>query len=226
LKKSFAALGLIILIIGFVTTMWLAAFSIKVVASNYPWKSIPNSWEIQESFKATNRLVFELIPGKMWLFAEPTEPGEFPFSSALFIGVSVIDPNGGKTDFTLVFAQRTEGVTPQLQFWGARIVSNDGGLSMEEESVWAANNETVYYNYLSVVGENAIGGIVNYDGVYRVVVNHEMPTEPARVKLLRQDLAVEHPYLFIVPVSGVVAGCGVVLSLWAARKPKKRVGHM
>jgi len=217
LRRGFVALGLILVIVGGIVSVWAFNFHVKVVLHNYPW-SKTNEWETDEIwFNATDRLIFELAPGKYWgLLAERV--GEFPFP-VLFVDISIIDPNDGKTNLTLVFAQAETG---GLQFWGGRVTSNDGGLTMEKESFWAANNKTIYYNYFPVIGENAIGGIVNFNGFYKVVVFRDKPAPPARVKLLRQKLAVEHPYRFIVPISGATVVCGVFLSSWGLRSFKKR----
>jgi len=73
--------------------VWAFNFHFKVVLHNYdPW-SKTNEWETDEIwFNATDRLIFELTPGK-YSFAE--QVGEFPFP-VLFIDISILDPKVGK----------------------------------------------------------------------------------------------------------------------------------
>jgi hypothetical protein len=160
-------------------------------------------------------LNFTIVPGADWgLMSEPKRPGGlFPFDS-VSVDVSLTDPNGGKTNFTYVFAQANqEGLEPTLMAFGATPTSNDGGMTMRKEDILAESNHTIYYN--------GIKGIVKYSGIYRVVVDSAgLPTGPKYLRLYRLDMSVERPYLFLTPIGGVIVGSGVALSAWGAKKPK------
>lgn len=197
--------------------MWAATFRREVILYNYTFPTEHQTWDISGNFSAGNRLTFEMTTGEYW-FAEPSYPGsEFSFN-ALLIDISIIDPNGGKTNLTAVFAEMVEetAIFPRFKFFGAKLTSNDGGLSMEKKNILVEKNGTAYYN--------PIGGIVKYDGVYKVAVNREQPTPPNTLKLSKQEITFEWPYLFVIPIGGTVMGSGITLSAWATRKRKHRIG--
>ena len=198
--------------------MWAATFRREVILYT---RSVPEkhqAWEISGNFSAGNRLTFEMTTGEYW-FAEPSYPGsEFTFN-ALLIDISIIDPNGGKTNLTAVFAEMV-GATdlfPKFKFFGAKLMSNDGGLNMEKKNILVEKNGTAYYS--------PIGGIVKYDGIYKVAVNREQPSPPNTLKLSKQEIEFEWLYLFVIPIGGTVMGSGITLSAWATRKRKHGIGQ-
>lgn len=217
LKRTLVTLGIIALAIGLTTMLETGIFSKDVITYTTPWQN-SDKWEISGNFTAGNMLNFTIVPGADWgLMAEPKRPGgQFPFDS-LPVDVSLIDPNGGTTNFTYVFAQANqEGLEPQLMGFGATPTSNDGGMTLRKEDILAESNQTIFYN--------GIKGIVKYSGIYRaVVVSSGLPTTPKYLRLYRLDMSVERPYLFLTPIGGVIVGSGVALSAWGAKKPKHNI---
>jgi len=232
LKKSLIAVGLSFLVIGFITIVWAATFYTEVVLSNKSWKN-HDTWEISGDFKKGNRLVFYMIPGKFW-FGEPLGPDAgFPFDAAIFIDVSIIDPKGGKTVFTAVYAQvPTQQPFPKWELFGAEVKSNDGGLIIEENTLWWKADGIPYYNYYghpSIGDMNGFGGIVKYDGEYKVIVNQERSDKPTSLELFRQEISFEQPFLFLIPIGATILSAGAALGIWGVwgvRKSKYRTRRL
>jgi hypothetical protein len=210
LKKKLATLGLIILVIGLGVAIWAGTFRKKVVLSTKLENDILEGSRTSGSFDVGNRLNITISPNPTLWFAEPKND-EYSFSH-LEVDVSITDPKGGKTNFTVIFAQ--EPNTLSLQFFIAKLVSNDGGLIIEEENIKVKANTTIYCSRIS--------GIVAYNGTYSVVVGPDLPA-PHHIYLYKQEIAIESPYLYAVPISMVFIAPGIVLLTKATRKPKRRM---
>lgn len=208
MKKGLLALSLIIIIIGLAIATWAAGFHRKVVLSLETLDDALRGWRVSGSFNAGNRLDVTISPNPDEWFAEPkTDEYQFPNFE---IDVSITDPKGGKTNFTAVYAQVPQGA---LQFFVAKLVSNDGGLIIEEENIKVKTNTTIYCN--------AISGITTYNGTYKAVGSFWMPP-PQHMRLFKHEIAVEWPYLYVAPIGVVLIGPGAVLFIEATKKPKHR----
>jgi len=216
MNKPLVALGLIVLVVGLATTLETGTFHRKVVTYTQTWEGERDKvWEISGNFTTGDRLNLTITPATDWgTWSEPPG-GDFTYPTVA-VDVSIIDPNGGRTNFTFIFASIANPTTinPQLTSFGATPTSNNGGMSMEDENILVSKNQTIYYD--------GIKGIVNYNGIYKAIVIQRFADPPRYLKLFRQELAVEMPYLFVVPIGGMVIGSGVALSTWAARKSKHR----
>jgi len=208
-KKHLLVLGLIIMVIGLVVTPWAAISRRKIVLSTEKWE-VTNELEVTGNFSEGNRLNLTISCGRYW-FAEPrTDEFQFPH---LPVYVSIVDPKGGKTNFTAIFAQVPN--TEALQFFIAKPTSNDEGLTIEEDNLVAKKNETVYCG--------AISGIVNYNGVYRAVVSHVgIPTPPAILRVYKQLIKMDYPHLFVIPIGGTLIVSGAALSIRATKRHKHK----
>ena len=231
MKKSLVAAGLVFMFVGLVTTALAAAFRTEVAVTKESWDTT-KAWEISGEFREGERLIFHMTPGKFW-FGEPLGPSSgFPFDAAIFIDVSIIDPKGGKTVFTAVYAQvPTEQPQPLWEFFAAGLKSNDGGLSMEEDALWWKIDETMYYNYYGYpsVMKRGFGGIITYNGTYKVIVNQERPTEPAKLELFRQKVSFEQPFSSGIPIGATILSIGIafgIWGIWGVRKPKYRARRL
>jgi hypothetical protein len=224
-------LGLILLLCGLPVTLWMAGFRTKVsssiaaVAEADEQQMETGDWKVSGFFTTGERLIFDIKDGKNWVMEatdpDPSSPTKF---DSLQIGMSIIDPKGGKTNFTITFltVNSPTAVMPSLSFFGGNLTSNDGGLTMEPENIWVANNRSVYYRQ--------IGGIVNYDGTYTAVVDEGSApsTPPMYLKLEEQAVSTKSPYLSIVPIGVAIMVSGIALLVWSWRRPKyrtKQKGH-
>jgi hypothetical protein len=231
-------LGLILLVCGLPATLWAAGVRTKVNLNSPTMvgeTDLPTgNWTVSSLYTTGERLIFNMKDGDGWGFwASDLNPGTPSTFQSLYIDVSIIDPKGGKTNFTIVFeeAQSPTAITPLLSFFGGNLTHNDGGLTMEPKYVWAANNQSVYYNYQEE-GIGGVGGIVNYNGIYTVVVDKTAfggsATPPKYLKLYEQGVSTASPYLFVVPMGVATMASGIALSVWAWRHPKRRMkqrGH-
>jgi hypothetical protein len=224
-------LGLILLIFALPVTLWAAGFRTKVNL-NTPTvvaetDKPTGDWKVSGFFTAGERLIFTIKEGADWeMYADESEP-EFQ-TNILTIPMSIIDPANGTTDFTIVFTilRSPQSLTPPLSFFGGNPTHNDGGLTMEAQYVWAANNESVFYNYVGG-GTNLPGipGIVKYSGYYTAVVNKDWGSRepPSSLKLYEQEVSTVSPYLSsVAPVGVTVMVSGIALSVWGWRQPKYR----
>jgi len=208
MKRGLLVLGLIIFLIGIVVTPWAALSRKKIVLSTETVEVI-NEVEVLGNFGKGNRLTLTITQGLYWMAYDRTDEFDFPH---LPVDVSIVDPKGGKTNFTAIFAQAGSGA---LGFFTAKLTSNDGGLAIEEENVKSRENEMVYCFEIS--------GIVNYNGTYKAVVSHiGLPTPPARLTLSKQVIEVGYPYLFVIPIGGAFIVSGAVLSIWATKGGKHK----
>jgi hypothetical protein len=232
LRKT-VVLGLILLVCGLPVTLWTAGFRTKVDLNSptvvAETDQPTGNWAVSALFTTGERLIFVIKDGDGWgWYASEPNPGSPSTFQSLYIDVSIIDPKGGKTNFTIVFEEATSetAVTPLLSFFAGNLTHNDGGLTMEPEDIWVANNQSVYYNYAKE-GIGGVGGIVNYDGNYTVVVDKASfggsSTPPKYLKLYEQGVSTESPYMFVVPVGVAIMVSGTALSVWAWRQPKRRV---
>lgn len=217
LKKGFTALGLVLLIVGFILTLWATTYRSEVILSNYTHEK-QDEWEISYDFEVGNRLIFEVVPGENWdWYAEPKYfGGPFPFDN-LPVTAAIIAPNGVATNITMVWAVgESTGITRPLIFFGGTPTSQVEGLTMEEKNWMVEGNGSIYYN--------PVGAIVKNNGTYKAVVLEQwLPSPPRYVRLVKQRIAFELPYLYVTPIGVVVMGIGVILPVWAGRKPKHRV---
>ena len=222
LRKLLVVIGLIILVIGLIATVEAGTYSRKkTTITSHLEGTKDTDWEISGEFTEGNGLNFSVTPGTDWgMYAEHPAPGDpitFPYTT---IFIYIIDPNGGTTNFSYVYAQtgQEQGIHLGLAPFGVNVTSNDGGIDMKDTSVIAQHNHTIYYT--------GIQGIVKYTGTYKVVVDSaEWPTPPRYLDLYKLRIDVEMPYLFVVPFGGTVTGFGVLLSAWAAKKPRPSAKH-
>jgi hypothetical protein len=209
------AVGLAILVVGLVVTIEAAVFRTTVAATRSEWESEKN-WEITGNLTAGNALNFSLVPDTNWSFYGEKPPPDLPIPyDVIMCDICIVDPNGGKTNFTQIYAITDQtGLYPVVKYFGAKLTSNDGGISMRDTAIIGEYNQTIYY-----VG---IEGIVKYTGAYKViVVRLWQPSPPRHLYLLGKRVDVKMPYLFVVPLGGLVIGFGVVLSTWAAKEPRR-----
>lgn len=226
MKKVLVGLGLICLLVGFLIILWAASYETKVNSSTFLVGETRLSWEVSSllsNFTAGNRLIFQITPAREWGFMlDPWQGTDFPIQKDhLSIDISIIDPNGGKTNMTVYFVEAGPAeIYVPIQFFAATVISNDGGLSMEKEYIIAEKNGTAYYNY-----NNAVSGIVNYDGPYKVVIinDYALGTKPLHLELYKQYVEREKPYFFLVPIGGIIIGIGFVLIVIAMRKTRHKV---
>jgi hypothetical protein len=229
--RKIAVLGLILLVCGFPVTLWTAGFRTKVNLNTPTMVSETDQptgdWNVSALFTTGERLMFVIKDGDGWgWYATDLNPGSLSTYESLYIDVSIIDPTGGKTNFTIVFekVQSATALVPSLSFFAGNLTSNDGGLIMEPEYVWVANNQSVYYNYAQE-GIGGVGGITKYTGIYTAVVDKTWggSTPPKYLKLYEQGVSTKLPYLFMVPIGVVIMVSGIALSVWTSRQPKHRM---
>lgn len=215
-------LGLILLVCGLPVTLWAAGFRTKVNL-NSPTvvgetDQPTGDWKVSGFFTSGERLIFDIKEGPHWgMYADESLP---QFSTNILpIDMSIIDPRNETTNFTIFFqvVQSGTALVPPLLFFGGNLTSNDGGLTMEAQNIWVANNQSVFYN--------PIGGIANYNGYYTAVVSKDWGTTepPMYLKLYEQGVGTASPYLFVVPIGVAIMVSGIALSVWAWRKPKQRI---
>jgi len=210
MKRGLLVLGLIIFVIGIVVTPWAALSRKKIVLSTEVVGEVINEFEVLGNFSKGNRLTLTIARGHYWMAYDRTDEFDFPH---LPVDVSIVDPKGGKTNFTGIFTQT--GSEALWGFFTAKLTSNDGGLAIEEENVMTKENKTIYCFKIS--------GIVNYNGAYKAVVSRiGLPTPPALLRLSKQVIEVEYPYLFVIPIGGALIVSGVAVSIWAIKGGKHK----
>lgn len=218
MKKTWVALGLIILIVGLAITVWPLTFQRKVVTYRYTYET-RNQWNVTGEFIAGNRLNLSITPGANWgAWAEPADQsmGFLPGTGILEIYLDIVGPTGGKTNFAYLFiaAPGQEGLTPQVEPFGGRVLSNDGGLTIETENYFVKIKNDTYYR--------SVGGTVKYNGTYTAALSQDPVGTPRHLELRKEEVATELPYFFMVPIGGTITGSGIALSAWASKKPKHR----
>jgi hypothetical protein len=216
LKKLLVLLSILVLVVGLVVTIEAVITIKKTATIASSWQSVRDTeWEISGNFTAGNALNFSITPGDNWaLFAERPPPNSPIIFNYVTVYAYIIDPNGGKANFSYIYAQAGQEQTYlTLIPFGVVITSNDGGISMQDTDVIAEDNQTVYYA--------GIQGIVKYNGTYRAGVDKVLPSPPRYLYLYRKILSIDTPYLFATPLGGLAIGTGAILLAYGLRKPKR-----
>jgi hypothetical protein len=223
-KRSWAAFGIILLILGYALIIWGASFKVKIVTGSRIADSKINSFKVSGNFSAGSRLVLDLAPGKMWwVWFEPyIGLSNWPLQQdAALVEITIIDPHKGKTNITLYYVKVQTAAEPRGQFFGGVMESNDGGLEMEEEYIIAEKNGTKYYNY-----KNKFCAITKFNGNYTAVITNQYEgyfiDPPSKFTLTEEKLREERPYFYLVPVGGATFTSGIILIYMSTKSSKPR----
>jgi hypothetical protein len=204
-------------------TLWTAQYKTTVNA-NSPTvvgeaDSPTGDWKVSGWFTQGEKLIFAIKEGGNWaMYADETLPEMPSTTTFLPVDLSIIDPRNETINFTVFFeeVQSEQAVNPLLDFFGGNLTSNDGGLTMLPQNIWASENQTVIYN--------PVGGIVNYNGYYTAIISKNFGTNepPLYLRLEEQTTKTVSPYLFVVPIGAAIMVFGVVLSVWTGKQPKQK----
>ena len=228
-KRSWAAFGIILLILGYALIIWGAGFKVKIVIESRIAGSEIDSFEVSGNFSAGSRLVLDLAPGKeWWIWFEPSSGlSNWPLQQdAALVEITIIDPHKGKTNITLYFVKVQTAAEPRGQFFGGVVESNGGGLEMEEEYIIAEKNGTKYYNYKDNNYKNKFSAITKFNGNYTAVITNQYEGyfigPPSKFTMIEEKLREERPYFYLIPVGGVAFTSGIILIMSTRSKKPKR----
>jgi len=200
MKKALVIFGIILVFAGVIvasTSVIHTEESERSTVATAP----PNEWEVSGPFNKGDMLSVEFVPPNL---------NELVIAdSNLKLSVEVADSHGGKTVFEMEFSQTGFGGSTILK--NLTIVSNEDGLT-------ASNPPT------------EVGGIVPHTDDYsanitRVRVSYIAPGEgfwvPSNLKLVKEVVCKEYPYLFALPIGIILMVVGGCLSFWGATSSKQ-----
>jgi len=203
MRKAFVALGIILLFAGVIVTSASAIPTEKSERSTVA-TAPRNEWEISGRLNEGNKLSVEFNPPDLdeLLVPEPT----------LKLLVEVTDPHGGKTVFEMEFKTG----------FGGNTVLNNITLVSKEDGLTVSNPPT------------EVGGIVPCTGDYlanittRKTARYITPREeefwaPSNLRLVKEVVHKEYPYLFVLPIGVMLMVVGGSLLFWGVRSSKRKL---
>lgn len=205
MRKAFVALGIILVFAGVIVT------SASTIATEKSERSTVataprNSWEVSGRLNEGDKLSVEFNPPNLdeLLVPDPT----------LKLLVEVTDSHGGKTVFEVEFKRGFGGNT---LLNNVTVVSKEDGLTVSDPPI------------------QEVGGTVPYTDDYlanittRKTARYITPTEgeeywaPSNLRLVKEVVHKEYPYLFGLPIGILLVVVGGSLSFWGVRSSKRKL---
>jgi len=203
MRKAFVAWGIILLFAGVIVTSASAVPTEKSERSTVA-TALRNEWEISGRLNEGDKLSVEFNPPDLdeLLVPEPT----------LKLLVEVTDSHEGKTVFEMEFKRG----------FGGNTILNNITVVSKEDGLTVSNPPT------------EVGGIVPYTGDYlanittRKSARYSMPREeefwaPSNLRLVKEVVHKEYPYLFVLPIGIMLMVVGGSLSFWGVRSSKRKL---
>ena len=206
LKKWLLAFGLILICIGLVlmstSSLTQETTTLELVASTN------DAWNISDTFERDNRMVVIFREANDWWkgFFESEEG-----MAVLYVYIHIFDPQNNETRFRVTLTPSQPGY-PGLLILDISVTRTDG---LDTSSVKTAKTGLI----------TGIGGIVQYNGIYRVVVDVYPPrlNPPYILELYKEKTEKQYPYMFLFPGGAVIGVVGTALSLFGLKSEKHRV---
>jgi len=203
MRKAFVALGIILLFAGVIVTSASAIPTEKSERSTVA-TAPRNEWEISGRLDEGNKLSVEFNPPNLDELLVP-EP-------ALKLRVEVTNSHGGKTVFEMEFKRG----------FGGNTVLNNVTVVSKEDGLAVSNPPT------------EVGGIVPYTDDYlanittRKTARYITPREeefwaPSNLRLVKEVVHKEYPYLFVLPIGIMLMVVGGSSSFWGVRSSKRKL---
>ena len=188
------AFGFILAFAGIIT----ASISVQVRENKQSFlvQEHKDSWGTTGYFEKDDKLIFTFNPTPL-----EEELNPFPDGQTATVNVEIVNPYGNKTVFKIVFSRVGENLAPP-EF---SVVSNEGSLIVSEPL-------------------EEVGGFVRYAGDYLANITSRYNWGPPRtVQLYGEIVEKEYPYLFILPVGITLISVGGSLSVWGAKRSKRKL---
>jgi hypothetical protein len=204
MRKAFVVLGIILLFAGVIVTSASAIPTEKSERSTVATAPL-NEWEISGRLDEGNKLSVEFNPPDLdeLLVPEPT--------LKLLVEVTAVS-HGGKTVFEMEFKGG----------FGGNTVLNNVTVVSKEDGLAVSNPPT------------EVGGIVPYTDDYlanittRKTARYITPSEeefwaPSGLKIVKEVVHKEYPYLFVLPIGIMLMVVGGSLSFWGVRSLERKL---
>lgn len=195
-RKSLIGLGIILLFVGVVISSEYNS-AVEEPPEDKLVKEVNNlpvgKWEISAQFNKSEKLT---------VFFSTPDLENVPAFTRFY--ASIVDPMGGRTNFTIDFSKKPSGLDVNFN-----VTSNDGGLIVDKPI-------------------EGIVGVTSYNGLYTVHI-YTLFTSlyyPPDGTLPSLDLykvvkKTDYPYRNILPIGIGLILVGVSLSVWAAKYSSK-----
>lgn len=214
MKKLFFSVGLCFILVGVVLSLNYNSSKvmrkIEVVNKDY------DVWNITAYLEAGDKIRVICYPGRNWDEELSFDPGDdYVPVPHRHIWFEIVDPNGKITEYNTAWTTYGPG-GEKVTFSRCYVnVTIRDGIEVEQ-----------YPTY--------IGGTVKLNGTYTVRIGNEVsppidffdpppfkdPYPPTYLAIEKEYPITVYPYTYLLPVGVSVSIMGVVISTWAARRPK------
>lgn len=210
MRKWLFAIGLILLFVG---VIFASSSYLPHRRLNPDWEIIKtdvNVWQISSSLTEGDKVKLVVFWGADWLdFLRPPTL-EMPFYHK-FVYVNITDPYGVESQFEVTYMATERRDT--LYIYNVSLESPSNGLSEQDIDISERQN---------------IVGKVLYSGPYNAtVVGYSPPGggPPSVLTFSREEATflIEYPFSNLLYPGVVVFASGVILSIWSAKTPERRI---
>jgi len=206
LKTWILTFGMVLLVIGLI----LMSGS-NIQQQSYKEQEIKREvekWSISGNFTKGDNMTVAYRQGSDW-HQPPFEPSTdyIPVNyKALYIEIT--DPNGNITEFEVILVLPYEE-SSLLTIFQINVTIDGGGLIFEENP-------------------KKIGGIVQYNGTYKIEIPSEwgiFPSQspPSYLLLFKYVLVTKYPYTYLLPVGVPFGIVGLTISIWGIKSSKRKI---
>ena len=207
LKKRLLAFGLILICIGLVLMSTSNLTQEKATLESVA--SADDAWSISGTFERDDKMVVIFREANDWGtgFFESEEGGV----AVLYVYIHIFDPRNSETRF-MVTLTSSGGPGYGLFILDILVTETDG---LDISSVKDAKTGVII----------GIGGTVQYNGLYKVMVDVYPPRQnPPSVLGLYEEKkdARAHPYAFLLPSGAALGVVGTAISLFGLKSEKHR----
>lgn len=206
LKNWLLAFGLILICIGLILMSTSNFTQEKTTLES--GASTNDAWNISDTFKRNDRMVVIFREANDWYegFFE-TEEG----IAVLYVYIHIFDPQNNETRFRVTLTPSQPGY-PGLLILDISVTITAG---LDTSSVKNAKTGLIM----------GIGGIVQYNGIYRVQVDVYPPRQnpPYKLELYKEKIETQYPYALLLPGGATIGVVGATISLFGLKSKKHGV---
>lgn len=208
--KPLLALGVVLIIAGGLLVYGSSPFKAQSRVTQVLVKDVTAQSSVSADLQKGDGIVVEVRYGTNWArppYETDTWNPQLPILDAF---LEIRDPTGNSTEFDITYTP--SGST--LSLWN---------LSVTRENLSGLNTTVLYNQMLHTY--DGIGGIVGYNGTYKVVLTDTWPTKtdpPAYLGVYKGKIVTEYPYISLLPMGVATGALGAVTLFFGLRNPKPK----
>lgn len=231
MKKKFAYLGVILVIVGFIVALVGSMTRENSILVLRDENAPPKTWSYSLRYEKGQKLGLGLSTGDNWMAYEVSDEfkagGEY--ISYLPVVVTITVPSAAPSENVTLEIEYSPipGSTapiPPLDIFIVKVLHKSGILKMDTSvENWTSGNNVFTSEYLN---DNKIQngiGIVQYTGWYYVTVSSVgLQSPPNKIVLYKYNVEIVRDYWYLIPVGGAIAVVGVILAVLGIKSVEKR----